>query len=93
MQPTEVRINDLNGYPVEWDSIKSLTIGVIRENLEAIKRTLLKSGTEIKRDTPLLDQISMTYANVTEEWILTAYNENKDDCFQALSLGYDFGKA
>ena len=93
MQPTEVRINDLNGYPVEWDSIKSLTIGVIRENLEAIKRNLAKSGTEIKQDKPLLDQISMTYANVTEEWILTAYNENKDDCFQALSLGYDFGKA
>ena len=93
MLPTEVRLNDLNGYPVEWDSIKSLTIGVIRENLEAIKRNLAKSGTEIKQDKPLLDQFSLSYANVTEEWILTAYNEKKDDCFQALSLGYDFGTA
>lgn len=93
MLPTEVKLSDLNGYQVEWDSIKSITLGVIRENLEAIKRTLLKSGTEIKQDKPLLEQISMSYANVTEEWILTAYNETKDDCFQALSLGYDFGKA
>ena len=48
MLPTEVRLSDLNGYQVEWDSIKSITLGVIRENLETIKRTLLKSGTEIK---------------------------------------------
>ena len=41
MLPTEVKLSDLNGYQVEWDSIKSITLGVIRENLEAIKRTLL----------------------------------------------------